>query len=544
MKQKIISAIAVAALTMTYSCGNHDAGKDGAAADSLEISVTPPYTIQVQEYVNPNLPDLHSYTHAIYKDKIIMIGGRTNGLHGGNYDFEQSSANKDVFVIDTKNWAADAATWEVHSMPDTQIPFTNKEQFRANNAQFFTDDEKGVLYIIGGLYGSNVHTKLKVPKDPDKGLQVVKPKGLLKGSDGKAAAGPITLPYFTAVDLKALVDLVMNQTPMPANAIRQAINPDLAATGGELSVMDKKVYLVFGWDFSIPPNGATGDLYSHKIKSFNYTDNGQQVSLGAIDVCPTCWDNEIDSSNTGKYRRRDGSLSAMIDPKDESPALIYYAGVFKNGNTNFDSPVWIGENTASEDPFVMRSNVYTCQVVPAYSKVRKVSYATLLGGMTNAIYNGGAITQPTLLTAQNAPLIPEDTENFTSVPFSNQFSTLAVTANHTYSQYLLPDSFPNTTVPTIFADTTLPAGSVTYNGAESEFLWTLNANLLPNGVIDYDSYIAANPNGGVIGYVHGGIQSVLPNLFFTKAAQLTVASNRIFSVKLVPLQVAAPTAKK
>lgn len=508
MKKLSNCSIALLLILITAGC-NNNSEKETVSADSYS---GPPYTVQLVEYVNEKLPDLHSFTQAVYNDKIIMIGGRTNGLHAATYAFDQSHANTNIYVVDTKNWT-NPASWDVYNMPDSKISFANKGQFRANNAQFFTNDS--VLYIVGGLLG------------------------------GTATTGTSTQPYITAINLPALVNMVMKNATMPANSIRQVRDSGLAITGGELRIMSNTVYLVFGWNFfaATPP---AGDQYSHQIRSFTYKDDGQNFSISAITVCKTCWDGKIGPDTAGNFRRRDGSLSDMIDPADGSEALVYYSGVFKSGNTNFDSPVWISKDAAAEQPFVMRSNVYTCMVVPAYSKVNKTSYATLLGGMRNALYNGGPITKPTLLTEANAPLTKPDLTAFTSIPYSNQFTTIMVDAKHNFSQYILPDSFPNTktavTLPAstapaaVFPLVTLPAGTATYNGSESELIWTLKSDLMRNGVIDYDNFIKANPNGASIGYLYGGIQSALLNVFGPNAAHFSVASNRIFAVKIVPIK--------
>jgi hypothetical protein len=534
MKKTIIGLIATMAIAV--SCNNNSKKETTAA----EAYAGPPYTVELVEYVNEKLPDLHSYTHAVYKDKIVMLGGRTNGLHGGSYQFNRANSNKIIYVIDTKSWA-DPTTWNVFSMPVSKLlmPGINTAQFIANNAQFFTDDS--VLYIVGGLLGANVPTKLKVANNPQSGVVL---DITAKTDDGAAPSGPVTLPYITAVDLPALIKMVIdNSASMPANSMRQVIDSSLAITGGELSALDKTVHLVFGWNFSTPAVG-TGDLYTHQIRTFTYKDDGTTLTISPVSVCKTCWDGQADTSTAGNFRRRDGSMSAMIDPTDGSQALLYYSGVFKGGNTNFDSPVWYGKDAAAEQTFVMRSNVYTCQVVPVYSKLNKASYATLLGGMKNANYNGGPITMPVALTETNAPIIATDGNNpFDHIPFSNQFSTVMVDGKHNFSQYLLPDSFPNTktafTLPAAPKDSIgaviLPAGSVAYNGAESEMIWTLQSGILPNGVVDYDAFIKANPKGAAVGYLHGGILSALKNVFGAKAAHFSVASNRIFAVKIVPV---------
>jgi hypothetical protein len=530
---------------ITAAAGCNDSktkGDNAEVPDDAAKYSGPPYTIQLQEFVNPNLPDLHSYTHAVYEDKIVMIGGRTNGLHGQTYSFYQANSNKNVYVIDTKKWG-DPASWKVHSLPDTKIsmPGVNTQQFRANNAQFFTEDS--VLYIVGGMLNSNVPTRLKDSKDPSKGVQMVTN---VKSTDGAAPSGPKTLALMTAVNLPSLINTVMNKTPMPANSIRQAHDTGFAVTGGELSLIDSTVYLVFGWNFYFTTPPTPQDLYSHQVRTFTYKDNGTTLTTSPVTVCATCQDKYADNrADSGNFRRRDGTMSAVIDPADGSQALLYYSGVFKNGDVNFDSPVWIGKSSAAEDTgFVMRSNVYTCQAVPVYSASRKEFYASLLGGMKNATYNGGPITRPTRLTAANAP-VTSTPNDFSSIPFTNQFSTVMVDAKHNFRQYLLPDSFSKTITPVVLpanpadsiAANTLPAGSVTYNGTEAGLIWTLDPALMKmNGVVDFDAFIKRNPAGGDIGYLHGGIQSALVNVFGSKAAHYSIASNRIFAVKIVPVK--------
>ncbi len=535
--KKYFLTFAIFAFFITFAVGSLLSCNNSVKEETAIVNASPPYTIQLEEYVNSNLPDLHSYTHAIYQDKIIMIGGRTNGLHGGTYNFFEANSNKKIYVVDTKNWSA-VQNWAVYSMSDEDknlmVANINTKQFRANNAQFFT--KNSTLYIVGGLLGAKVQTKLKNPNDVNSGLMLVVTK-----ASKDTTLPPITLPLFTAIDLPALVNTVMNKQAMPANSIRQVKDALLTITGGEISNRGNNVQLVFGWDFTTGDH----DFYSHQIRNFSFKDDGKTLTISPITVCKTCWDGKVGADTAGNFRRRDGSMSEMIDPADGNSALLYYAGVFKGGNTNFTSPVWIGASAASEENFIMRSNVYTCQVVPFYSKSRQQSYATLLGGMKNATFTGGKIFAPTAMTAANAPIIATDSKNpFDHIPFSNQFSTVVVDGKHSYSQYLLPDSFPATKLPYVLpaspkdsiGKVTLPAGALTYNGSESEILWTLSPNLMNNGVIDYDAYIKANPKGGSIGYLHGGILSALPNVFGAKAAHYSIASNRIFMVKIVPLK--------
>jgi hypothetical protein len=534
MQKKLLYVLCLFLLLNSWACSSGDKTQ----LSSGTPYAGPPYTIQLEEYVNPSLPDLHSYTHATFEDKIVMIGGRTNGLHGGRYNFERRHSNDIIFVINTNNWAS-PDKWTVKSLSSESPLITgsaaglNLEQFNVNNAQFFTEDS--VLYIVGGLLGSGMPTQLKQANNPQSGVVFAPaPKSKnIKAND--ASDEPTTLPYLTAITLPALINTVNNGVPLQPGSIRQVKDDQLAVTGGELELIGNTVKLVFGWNFSF----TGGDLYTHEIRSFTYTDNGKTLTISPITVCATCWDNEPDTSKTGDFRRRDGSMSAMIDPANGKEAMVYYAGVFKNGDTNFDNPVWIGSDEAKEESFVMRSNVYTCKVVPAFSPSRQQSYATLMGGMKNALYTGGPSAIPVLLNDNNTKITSKP-DDFSTIPFSNQMTTLMIDKQHQYSQYLLPDSFPATKVVYPFPDTTaLPANSNPYNGAESELIWTLGSKdgRMPNGVVNYDDFIKAYPNGGSIGYLHGGILSMVENAFNNKnQGQVTRASNRIFSVKIVPLK--------
>jgi hypothetical protein len=500
MQKKLFFALLALPVLLNWACGGGDKTQVGSSAPYAG----PPYTVQLEEFVNPNLPSLHAYIQGVYQDKIVMMGGRRNGLHT-DYSFKDEHFNDSIFVVNTNNWAS-PETWTVKKLSvysDLLGNQANEEQLEANNAQFFTEDS--VLYIVGGMLGDDVIKGKPSPKH--------------------------TSPYITAITLPALINTVNNGVPLKSGSIRQAKDDQLSITGGELELLNHSVKLAFGWKINGDEEG-----YSHQVRSFTYQDDGKTLTISPVTVCPTCWDNQADTANNGYYRRRDGSLSDMIDPANGEAFLLYYAGVFKDGkkHTPFDNPVWIGVNDAKEIDFSMRSNIYTCKVVPVYSPSRKQSYATLLGGMTNAIYKGAA---PDKLPVQ---LDKSNTTDDLTAPFSNQISTLMIDAQHQFSMYLLPNAFPVTKVDYQMKDSILLAGSVAYNGTGSELFWTLTEEegLLKNGVINYDDFIKAHPEGGKVGYLHGGILSKKENTFDFKGTQdkLTRASNRIFAVKLVPVK--------
>ncbi|HKC68579.1 MAG TPA: hypothetical protein VKG26_10135 [Bacteroidia bacterium] len=525
-KLNLFFGTALASAFLLSSCGPT---KTTESSPTTTDTTTVPYTIKVDEIVVPGLPDLHSYTHAIYEDKIVMFGGRTSGLHTINYFFQKTRSNDSIYVVDTKQWK-DPENWVVQAIQYKEIAsfLSSKSKidlrfFRANNAEFFT--KNNMLYVFGGLHGDRDST-------------------------------PTTLPYLSAIDLKSLVmavNMLTTKAPdfhlLPPSWIRQIKDTSFALTGAEIDVMDNKVYLAFGWNYTGTTPGNAVDFYSHQVKSFTLSDDGKNMRVGPI----TSWNdghaNGADSVNEGIYRRRDGSMSPMIDPADNSDMLLYYAGVFKGGIINYTSPVWINQSGAKEIDFTMRSNIYTCQVIPVYSKNRKESYATLLGGMKNAAFIKIANQQfPVKLTDSTAPII--DTagrvNNFSFAPFTNQFTTIRIDSLHNFTQYLLADSFPATATAYKFPgsdsdpnlkDTTINKGTAMFNGAESEMHWNLNKKyLMNNGVINYDVLMADSVNGASIGYLHGGILSLFPNVLNTNSFHYSVASNRLFKVRIVPLK--------
>jgi hypothetical protein len=498
---------------------------------------TPPYTIQLVEQVNTALPQLHSHTYAVYNDKIIMIGGRTNGLHTGTYNLNIINTNKFVYVIDTHNWSEAVNTWTVSSAPDSIVAGKYTEAFRTNNAEYFT--QNNVLYIVGGLRGAKTVTKLSEANNPFSRVQL--DSSTIAANSKKDTTLPsVTLPSITAINLKELTEAVANKTTMTGTSIRHVIDSQLAITGGELELMGNEVKLVFGWSFSTQD---VADYYSHQVRSFKVNDNGTTLSISKVEVCPTCWDGvpQFDTAakinNSGYFRRRDGSMSAAINPADGTDALMYYAGVFKGGYTNFDNPVWITKNTAKEISFIMRSNVYTCRVIPVYSAKNKQFYASLIGGMKNCQFNGSIVDNFIELTAANAPVISNtNTFNPNSIPYTNQITTVVVDDKQLFKQYLQADSFPALKHNLNYPTGTIAANTPTYNGSESIFITTLNKYKKDNGVIDFEAFIAANPKGANIGYLHGGILSIADNSFASGTQnKVTFASNRLFTVKLIPV---------
>jgi hypothetical protein len=532
-KQIAILSFAFAASLFLLSCKS---GKEKETPQS-EAASPIPYRVELVECFNKQLPNLHSYTYGIYNDQVILFGGRTRGLHSSGYNFKADNQNNFITVINTNNWSS-PENWIITSQPiskiittdaktNTTTTFFNAYQFNANNAEFFT--KGNTLYVIGGLLGATPATE--------------------------NASLPYTLPLFTAIDMPSLINAVNAGTTTAQGSIRQDSVANFAITGGELGVMSDTVYLAFGWNYG--PSNQFNGAYTHQVSSFTYTDSGINSALKSqfIDNC-LCRDNSPvpNPQSLGNFRRRDGSMCSYIDPSTGNKGFMYFAGVFKNGDTNFDTPVWINSSSATEQTaFTMRSNVYTCKVLPAYSASLKESYATMMGGITNSGFtypiNSGNLL-PVLMTQSNAATFTPDVNTFSTVPFSNNITTIKWDANKSLSQYGLPSAFPalSTTVqipsapiPATLTAKILQRGTTVLNGAESEMFINLNSKyLMHNEVINYDALIADSTKGAYVGYLFGGILSdtTNTNMNSSPAAQSqllnTIASNRLFKIRIVP----------
>src|SRR3989344_4058803 len=71
-----------------------------------QFGTMPPFTVQIEPVITTPLPALHSFAFAQSGGKWLIIGGRTNGLHGLNASggFPPEYKNDAVTVIDTVTW--------------------------------------------------------------------------------------------------------------------------------------------------------------------------------------------------------------------------------------------------------------------------------------------------------------------------------------------------------------------------------------------------------------------------------------------------------
>jgi len=349
---------------------------------SAQFGPLPPYTIQIEPVIAPPLPALHSFAFAQSGDKWLIIGGRTNGLHGLNSSggFPAEYKNDAVVVIDT-------ATWLFYSADLNQLPQAIADPMRSTNMQYIQDGN--YLYMVGG-YGYD-----------------------------SVASMFVSFPKLTAIHVDNMIDAVINAQPI-APTIRQVADTNLSICGGELGKIGNDYYLIMGHNFggrySDPPTPLFTQTYSDRIKKFNITDDGTTISLSGFAY-------QLDTLN---YHRRDLNSAPIINP-DNSFGIGIYGGVFrKDSNLPFREPIRLNTAATSVYTYEQIMNQYTCALMPIYDSVTQKMYTTFFGGIS--LYNFNDTTS----------VLTRDID----VPFVDDISTLSCSSIGIYEECLMPIKLP------------------------------------------------------------------------------------------------------
>jgi hypothetical protein len=481
-----------------------------------------PYSLDLQAFTIAGFPGLHSFALAGGPSQVVLLGGRTNGLHGfapsaeaaQAPSFPRQYANDTVYVLDLVNRKL-LGQAKVTGLPK---PYLN--QFQATNLQYLL--QAGFLYIVGG-YGP----------DPATGAMV-------------------TLPYLTAVDFDALVKTVTTGGALDA-AFAQAHmasfqHPALAITGGDLEDQGGAVLLLYGHlfdgEYSSDGGGQVRQEYSNSIRVFSI-----QASRGTSGV-------QLQASSTGSYpnvtsgmdpdnpfHRRDLTVKPALDPTG-APRIGVYGGVFKGGKMQgYLSPLYVtpggnvGLNVTEDTSAAQLLSQYDCATLQLYSKSKGAMYSTFLGGISQFYWDPAC-------NCLKGDAVNLSTRPIDGLPFIASVSTFRVTSAAS-AQFL----HQGAAFPPAAAAPTCPGtngGTVTaqYLGAETKFVPTAG---LPS---THDVILLDNLSGKtVLGYLIGGIAAwcppvngqTVPNCY-ASGQGTTCASSQIYQVTLDP-GTATPTVR-
>ncbi len=438
-----------------------------------------PYRVKIEE-ANFELPNgIHSYSFAQYDGKWLLVGGRTNGMHGFNADdnnFPPQQQNTTLYVV---NPASGTVYSRPLNDPTSGLTQTQIDSLSVTSPQNYQNES--TLYMTGG-YGVVTSTGQFTTKDT-----------------------------LTAIDVPGLMNWVVN-APMGDSAaqhIRQISDPTFQVTGGFMTKIENNpTLLVFGQNFSGFYHDESNGDYTQQVRRFNINDDGTNLSATILAPDPVIPD--------PAYRRRDLNVCPIISKEQGQleQGLVALSGVFTLSTGIWTVPVTIDAdgssfmpNPAAPGTFKQGMNVYTNAFLGMYSEETDHMYNVLLGGITYEYFQDGQY-----LT---------DSE----FPFTNQITTVSIDEHGKFRQYLMPTEYP-----VILSEYSNPGNPLLF-GAGAWFLLPNQGPFYTNGVLKFDEI---GPNPFLAGYVVGGIQSTLPN---TNVMSDSAASPYIFNVIVTPVPI-------
>jgi hypothetical protein len=413
------------------------------------------------------LPTLHSFAAGHHDGKWVLIGGRTNGLHGFNNisteNFPPQFQNRDVWVVDPV-----AKTSWSRSLESPTAGFTAAEVYSLTNAnnQFYQRGDR--LYMTGG-YGLEVAPNINN-----------------------------TFDELSAVDLPGLVDWVINGAGAAKDHVRQISDPLFRVTGGAMYEIGGRTHLVMGQDFVGNYNPNKNGTYTNQVRSFDIIDDGTTLSIA----------NPTTTTPDPNYRRRDLNIVPVMRPGPGGleEGLTVLSGVFTPTFGAWTVPVEIdssGNPTMADpnapDTFKQSMNGYHAAKFGLFSEATGEMHQLLFGGISLQYLN----TDTGLIETDDA------------LPFVNDVSSIVIDAAGNYSQHRIGE-YP------IITDLD---GKRLRFGSNAEFFLAEGIETFANGVLKMDQFSGTT----TLGYIFGGITANGPHTRATPPAA-SAGSNQIFAV--------------
>ena len=446
--------------------------------NSVFSQTTVPFVLEVQEFQRTNSPSLQSYVLGKYNNYWLMIGGRTEGLHGFPVapigGFPTMYANKNFIVY---NPVTDSI-WTRSIYQDLSV--SAAEQFRSTNMQAYQSGN--TLYLCGG-YGK------------DSSISTI----LIDSF--------VTFPKLTAINVSGMINAIRaNSSVNPF--IRTLTDTMFAVTGGDLEKIGNSYYLVTGQKFTgkynFPPTFV--QKYTNCIKKFDIVDDGTTLSIT----------NKSYMVDTANLHRRDLNVVPQITSSAGTQGLTIYGGVFQyTEDVPYLNPVYISANSFTvENTFQQKYSQYECPVLPMYDSVNNNMSNLFFAGIS--LYRYDTIQHKSVIDSCTfgGPPAP-------CVPFIADLTVITKYSNGTSKDSILPIRFPGNRL----------------LGAEQHLVYDEALPRYSNDVVKLRSLTGRT----FAGYLHGGIEAteVNPMLQYVNSRsaallQSSFASKRIYKVYLTP----------
>jgi hypothetical protein len=422
-------------------------------------------TIETAPFTLPS--GIQAYASGTFQGKWVFLSGRTNGLHGfGNVgnNFPPVYQNTTVYVIDPQT----GSSWS-RSLTDPSSGLTQTQIDDLSTTANQSCQKNGILYIVGG-YGINTES------------------GQME-----------TKSVLSAIDLKELVQWVIDGGDLSPHALRQVSHPILQVTGGALyqNTDHDPFLLILGQNFIGLYEPSSNGLYTKQIRKFWLNDDGHSLFIFP----------DVSLITHEDYRRRD--LNVLPIMRKNKPAYVAFAGVFTLSGGVWTVPITIFPDGSSfqpdpEDPqtFKQAMNQYNCAAFGLYSVKKQEMYAIFPGGISYGYFSGDTF---------------QTDDEF---PFINQVTTIKIDKHDQFTQIIMDGQYPE-----ILSTGSNPGNPLLF-GAEAQFFPKEGIPLFHNGVIQFDKI---KGDLVLIGHIVGGIMSTLPN---TNTESDSTASPYVFEVYL------------
>ena len=265
-----------------------------------------PYTVVLNPVYSSQDIALQSYAYGTWENRVLLIGGRKDGLHERQpfASFDVAGMPSNISILDLNNYTSTPVEFDII---DVQLA----EQFSSTNIEFYQTDS--ILWLVGGYGYSNT------------------------------SQDHITYPMLTAINLKTFFEAQDNGT-FAFESFDFITDERFAVTGGSLKKLNDVFYLASGHRFDgryNPMNNPTfTQTYTEKVSRFipTLTANGIQVE----------WLPKF--SDPALLHRRDLNVLEGIDANGDMNFTLF-SGVFQQvADLPFMNCVEVNSNGIAEVP--------------------------------------------------------------------------------------------------------------------------------------------------------------------------------------------------
>lgn len=343
--------------------------------------------VQLKPKTLNKFPALQSYIFAEDGNRVLILGGRTDGLHRRQpfASFDPEGNNTLIRVLDLK-------TWKIWIRSVYELPAPLAEQLQSSNMQFAQSGKW--LYVTGG-YGYS-----------------------------KRVDAHVTFPYLTVIDIPELMSRITKGSGEIRSCFRQIRDDRVAVTGGRMKWLENKQLFLAGgqrFDGSYNPMGPDHgpgfeQVYTNSVRSFGVQMLGDSLVL-------THYREWVDTS---LFHRRDYNLMSYRDVSGRN-ALTICSGVFR---TDADLPYTnltdvFSDHYQQVPNFNQEFNHYHTASISVLDTVSNTNFFLFFGGIARHYMKSGN----------------KITDN--DVPFVKHISLITRYPNGSMEEQLLPVSMPD-----------------------------------------------------------------------------------------------------